>query len=292
MTTQLMDGKHVSAFLQEKIRAETTSFALKGQVPTLAVILIGEDPASVSYVTAKEKTCQAMGMRSIDIRLPADAQESEVLAQVEKLNLDPKVHGILVQLPLPPSMNEKKILQKIRPEKDVDGFLPVSMGKLLLGEPSFVACTPAGILELLDYYKIPLSGKHAVVVGRSLTVGKPVALLLLDRNCTVTICHSRTENLGGITSQADILIAAAGKPELIRGSMVKEGAVVIDVGVNRIADASKAKGFRLVGDTCYGEMLGKASFITPVPGGVGPMTIALLMRNTLRALELSIVTES
>jgi len=276
-----MDGKEVAEHLYQTIRAEVAELKKEGIVPCLAVVLVGENPASVSYVTAKEKMCEELGMRSIDLRLPASSTTEELLAQIQRFNQDPSVHGILVQLPLPPQVDASRVLNSIDPTKDVDGFLPISAGLLMAGHPSFLPCTPAGIIRLLEYYKISLEGRHAVVVGRSMTVGKPLALLLLEKNCTVTICHSRTQNLAQLTQQADILVAATGKPYLIRQGMVKEGAVLVDVGVNRIEDLSHPKGFRLVGDAVHEELMDKVSYYTPVPGGVGPMTIAMLMYNTL-----------
>lgn len=278
-----MDGKAVAAVVFEEVSREVESLRRSGVVPCLAVILVGQDPASVSYVTAKERTCEDLGMRSRDIRLPESVTTADLLARVTELNRDPEVHGILVQLPLPPHVDAQAVLSAIDPAKDVDGFLPQSAGLLMTGRPGFVPCTPAGVMRLLDHYAIPLEGRHAVVVGRSLTVGKPLSLLLLDRHCTVTMCHSRTRDLGGLTRQADILVAAVGRAGLIRGDMVREGAVVIDVGVNRVADPSKPKGFRLVGDAVHEELWGRVSHLTPVPGGVGPMTIAMLMRNTVQA---------
>lgn len=284
-----MDGKEVAEHLYQTIRVEVAELKKEGIVPCLAVVLVGENPASVSYVTAKEKMCEELGMRSIDLRLPASSTTEELLAQIQKFNQDPSVHGILVQLPLPPQVDASRVVNSIDPTKDVDGFLPISAGLLMAGHPSFLPCTPAGIIRLLEYYKIPLEGRHAVVVGRSMTVGKPLALLLLEKNCTVTICHSRTQNLAQLTQQADILVAATGKPYLIRQGMVKEGAVLIDVGVNRIEDLSRPKGFRLVGDAVHEELMDKVSYYTPVPGGVGPMTIAMLMYNTLLSAKKNIL---
>ncbi len=278
-----MEGKPVAEKLYQAIRSEVMDLKRHGIVPCLAVILVGDNPASVSYVTAKERTCEELGMRSVDLRLAPHVTTEELITKIQELNADASVHGILVQLPLPEHIDSRKVLLAIDAAKDVDGFLPYSAGLLMTGQPGFVPCTPAGVMEMLDYYQIPLQGKHAVVVGRSLTVGKPLALLLLDRHCTLSVCHSRTPDLGTITRQADILVAAVGRPQLIRGDMVKEGAVVIDVGVNRIDDPTKPRGFRLVGDTVHAELLGKVSYLTPVPGGVGPMTIAMLMKNTLTA---------
>jgi methylenetetrahydrofolate dehydrogenase (NADP+)/methenyltetrahydrofolate cyclohydrolase len=251
------------------------------------VVLVGEDPASVSYVTAKEKALLDAGMESRDIRLPADTAEDALLRLVAELNADEKVHGILVQLPLPKHIDENKIIAAISPAKDVDGFHPVSVGNMVLGRPGFLPCTPHGVLVLLEEMKIKTAGAHAVIVGRSNIVGKPLANLFLRRNinATATVCHTGSGDLGRYTRQADILVAAAGKPGLVTADMVKEGAAVIDVGVNRIPDATKKAGFRLRGDVDFDEVAKKASHITPVPGGVGPMTIAMLLLNVVQAAE-------
>jgi methylenetetrahydrofolate dehydrogenase (NADP+)/methenyltetrahydrofolate cyclohydrolase len=254
------------------------------------VVLVGDDPASATYVASKGKACEAMGFDHRDYRLTVETTESELLSLVQKLNDDPLVDGILVQLPLPSHLDEKSIIHAIRPDKDVDGLHPVNVGRLMLGDPSFVACTPAGVMRILDYYKIETKGKEVVVVGRSNIVGKPMAALMIQkgRDATVTICHSRTEDLVSHTKKADILIAAIGKPHAITKEMVKNGAVVIDVGINRVVDTSKKRGYRLVGDVDYEGVSTICSAITPVPGGVGVMTIAMLMENTLLAAKMHV----
>lgn len=279
----VIDGKAVAEEVHREVQGKVTWLRDRGVVPTLAVVLVGKDPASLSYVTAKERTCERLGMRSLDHRLEERTTTAELVDLVRGLSQDPGVHGILVQLPLPTHVDQRAVLEAIAPEKDVDGFLPTSAGALFTGRPTFVPCTPAGVMRLLDYYAIPLAGKHAVVVGRSLTVGRPLALLLLERNCTVTICHSRTPDLSTHTLQADILIAAVGRAHLVRGDMIKPGAVVIDVGVNRVEDPVSPKGYRLVGDVEFEAAKERAAYLTPVPGGVGPMTIAMLMHNTVTA---------
>ena len=259
--------------------------AERGVTPGLAVILVGENPASVSYVTAKEKAAREAGMYSREIRLPAGASEEEVLAQVRALGGDPAIHGILVQLPLPKGISEKKVIDAIVPEKDVDGFTPVNVGKMLIGDDCFLPCTPHGILKLIETAGMDVSGKHAVVIGRSNIVGKPVAALLARKgahaNATVTLCHTGTPDIAAYTRTADVVVVAAGRPNTLTGDMLKPGAVVIDVGVNRVPDATKPKGYRLCGDADYESAV--ASAITPVPGGVGPMTITMLLWNTLEA---------
>ena len=261
--------------------------AERGVTPGLAVILVGENPASVSYVTAKEKAAREAGMYSREIRLPAGASEEEVLAQVRALGGDPAIHGILVQLPLPKGISEKKVIDAIVPEKDVDGFTPVNVGKMLIGDDCFLPCTPHGILKLIETAGMDVSGKHAVVIGRSNIVGKPVAALLARKgahaNATVTLCHTGTPDIAAYTRTADVVVVAAGRPNTLTGDMLKPGAVVIDVGVNRVPDATKPKGYRLCGDADYESCAKVASAITPVPGGVGPMTITMLLWNTLEA---------
>lgn len=290
MSAAIIDGKQIAFEVRSEVAEKVKSLKEKGIVPCLAVILVGENPASVSYVTGKQKALVEAGMADRSLHLPETTTETELLKIIEDLNEDKSVHGILVQLPLPKHIDEEKVILAIRPEKDVDGFHPMNVGNLVIGKKAFLPCTPHGILVLLEKMKIQTSGKHAVVIGRSNIVGKPVSLLLLrrDANCTVTICHTGTENLPEITKQADILIAAVGKPHAVTKEMVKEGAVVIDVGVNRIPDSSKKSGFRLVGDCDFDEIKEIASCITPVPGGVGPMTIAMLMQNTLESAENSI----
>jgi methylenetetrahydrofolate dehydrogenase (NADP+)/methenyltetrahydrofolate cyclohydrolase len=284
---EILDGAKIAAALREDIRKETENLVRGGVQPGLAVILVGDDPASLSYVTAKEKACREAGMFSLDKRLPQSTTEEELVRLVEACNGDAGIDGILVQLPLPPHINEEKVLLTVDPAKDVDGFHPFNLGKLMLGQDAFYPCTPFGIIKMLRRADVETAGKHVVVVGRSATVGKPLANLLLNRgeggNATVTVCHSGTANLAEYSRQAVILIAAAGKAGLIRPDMVKTGAVVIDVGVNRIPDSSRKKGFRLQGDTDFEGLLGIASKISPVPGGVGPMTITMLLYNTLKA---------
>lgn len=282
-----IDGKQISAEIRSEVAAEVVRLKAAGVEPGLAVILVGENPASVSYVTAKERACEEVGIRSFPIRMSADTEEAVLLAEIERLNQDPAVHGILVQLPLPKHIDEAAVIRAISPEKDVDGFHPISLGKMVLGEDTFLPCTPHGIVQLLRRSGVETSGKHVVVVGRSNIVGKPVANLLIQKgagaNATVTICHTGTKDMASFTRQADILIVAAGRPNTVTADMVKPGVVVIDVGVNRIEDATKKNGFRLVGDVDYPAISQIADKITPVPGGVGPMTIAMLMANTAKS---------
>jgi methylenetetrahydrofolate dehydrogenase (NADP+)/methenyltetrahydrofolate cyclohydrolase len=278
MAAQLIDGKAIGAAVRAEIKDRAAEFTARtGIRPCLAAVLVGEDPASRVYVRNKGKACVEAGMLSRQINLPATTREEELLDLVARLNADGEVHGILVQLPLPPQIDESKVIEAIAPAKDVDGFHPVNAGRLLIGKPGFVPCTPLGILKILDYEKVDLKGKHAVVVGRSNIVGKPAAILLLSRHATVTICHSRTQDLPGVVRSADVVVAAAGKAEMVRGSWIKPGAVVIDVGINRLPDG------RLVGDVAFEEAMAVAGKITPVPGGVGPMTITMLLHNTLEA---------
>jgi methylenetetrahydrofolate dehydrogenase (NADP+)/methenyltetrahydrofolate cyclohydrolase len=282
-----IDGKQISAEIRSEVAAEVVRLKAAGVEPGLAVILVGDNPASVSYVTAKERACVEVGIRSFPIRMAADTSEEVLLAEIERLNQDPVVHGILVQLPLPKHIDESAVIRAISPEKDVDGFHPISLGKMVLGEDTFLPCTPHGIIQLLIRSGVETSGKHVVVVGRSNIVGKPVANLLIQKaagaNATVTICHTGTKDMASFTRQADILIVAAGRPNTVTADMVKPGVVVIDVGVNRIEDATKKNGFRLVGDVDYPAISEIADKITPVPGGVGPMTIAMLMANTAKS---------
>ncbi|MBQ0165596.1 MAG: bifunctional methylenetetrahydrofolate dehydrogenase/methenyltetrahydrofolate cyclohydrolase FolD [Treponema sp.] len=287
MAAQIIDGKQIALDVRAGVAEKVAALKEKGIIPCLAVILVGENPASVSYVTGKRKALAEAGMLDRSEVLPENTTEEELLALIEKLNNDKSVHGILVQLPLPKHIDEDKVIMAISPEKDVDGFHPVNVGNLVIGKKAFLPCTPHGIIVLLERMGIETSGKHAVVIGRSNIVGKPVSLLLArkETNCTVTICHTGTKNMAEITKQADILVAAVGRPGTVTADMVKDGAVVIDVGVNRIPDATKKSGFRLVGDCDYAKVSEKASYITPVPGGVGPMTIAMLMYNTLEAAE-------
>ena len=287
MSAVIIDGKQIAADVRADVAAKVAELKKKGLAPCLAVILVGENPASVSYVTGKQKALAEVGMVDRSVHLPETTTEAELLELIASLNADDSVHGILVQLPLPKHINEEKVLLAIKPEKDVDGFHPVNVGNLVIGKKAFLPCTPHGIIVLLQKMGIETSGKHAVVIGRSNIVGKPVSLLLArkDTNCTVTMCHTGTKNMAEITKQADIIVVASGHPHTLTADMVSDGAVVIDVGVNRIPDASKKSGFRLIGDCDFDDIKEKASFITPVPGGVGPMTIAMLMFNTLEAAE-------
>lgn len=287
MSAVVIDGKEIASQVKSDVAKKVSELKEKGIIPCLAVILVGNNPASVSYVKGKRKALAEAGMADRSIEMDENTSESELLAKIAELNADDSVHGILVQLPLPSHINEEHVINAIDPKKDVDGFTPVNVGNLVIGKKSFLPCTPHGILVLLQKMKIETKGKHAVIIGRSNIVGKPLALLLCrkETNCTVSICHTGTKNLSEITRQADILISAVGKPGTVSADMVKDGAVVIDVGVNRIPDARKKSGFRLVGDVDFDAISQKASFITPVPGGVGPMTIAMLIYNTLEAAE-------
>lgn len=275
----IIDGKAVSEHVKQRIAQETAQLKQQGITPGLAVILVGEDPASQIYVNSKERACAQVGFYSEKHTLPADTSMEQLLALVDRMNKDPKIHGILCQLPLPGQLDETAVIHAIAPEKDVDAFHPVNVGRIMIGDFDFLPCTPAGIMEMLAYENIDIEGKHCVVVGRSNIVGKPMAMLMLHKNATVTICHSRTKNLADYCRSADILIAAVGKANFITADMVKPGAVVIDVGMNRPA------GGKLCGDVDFKQVEQKASYITPVPGGVGPMTIAMLMQNTLTAAK-------
>jgi methylenetetrahydrofolate dehydrogenase (NADP+)/methenyltetrahydrofolate cyclohydrolase len=278
----IIDGNKIAQEIRQAVSKEALALKEKtGVVPGLAVILVGEDPASKVYIARKAKACAEAGFLSREYRLPADTSETKLLGIINELNADKLIHGILVQLPLPKHIHPDKIIAAIDPRKDVDGFHPYNMGELVAGNPLYVPCTPGGIMELISRTGIELAGKEAVVVGRSNIVGKPIALLLLAQNATVTICHSRTKNLSTVTGRADVLIAAVGKTQMIKADMVKEGAVVIDVGVNRLENG------KLAGDVAFDEVAVKASYITPVPGGVGPMTIAMLMKNTLDAARMT-----
>lgn len=287
MSAIIIDGKQVAADIRAEVAQKVAALKKNGKNACLAVILVGENPASVSYVTGKQKALAEVGMQDRSVHLPENTTEEDLLKLIEQLNNDDTVHGILVQLPLPKHINEDKVIMAISPEKDVDGFHPVNVGNMMIGRPGFLPCTPHGIIVLLQRMGIETSGKHAVVIGRSNIVGKPVSVLLAQKsvNCTVTLCHTGTKNLPEITKQADIVVVASGHPHTLTGDMIKQGAVVIDVGVNRIPDSSKKSGFRLVGDCDFDDLKEKASFITPVPGGVGPMTIAMLMVNTLESAE-------
>jgi len=283
--SELISGKIISAQINEELCLEVKQLKTKGIEPCLAVVLVGEDPASEVYVRNKKRTSEEIGMRSIGHNLPDTTTQRELETLIQSLNADPAVHGILCQFPLPEGLDEKKVIQTIAPEKDVDGLHPLNAGLIAMGIPKFISCTPYGVLQMLKRSGISTSGKNAVVLGRSNLVGRPIATLLSSKgwDATVTVCHSRTSDLAEVTSQADILIAAIGIPEFVKANMVKPGAVVIDVGINPIDDPNKAKGTRLVGDVAFEEVAAKASFITPVPGGVGPMTIAMLMVNTVNA---------
>ena len=291
METKIIDGKQIASDVRADVAKKVAELKEKGVFPCLAVILVGENPASVSYVTGKRKALAEVGMVDKSITLPESTGEAELLKLIDDLNKDDSVHGILVQLPLPKHINEDKVIMAICPEKDVDGFHPVSVGNMMIGRPGFLPCTPHGIIVLLEKMGIETSGKHAVVIGRSNIVGKPVSILLArkETNCTVTMCHTGTKNMAEITKQADIVVVASGRPHTLTCEMVKEGAVVIDVGVNRIPDDTKKSGFRLVGDSDFDDLVGKVSYITPVPGGVGPMTIAMLMQNTLESAQKQIL---
>lgn len=279
----LLDGTATAKTIRAEVAARVLALQAQGIMPGLAAVLAGDNPASVTYVKMKHRACEKAGIASLSREFGPNATEAEVLAAVRELNADPAVHGILVQHPLPPGMDEYAILASVSPHKDVDGIGRGSLGDLVKGHADFVACTPAGMVELLDRHHLPIEGKHAVVVGRSVILGKPMALLLLNRNATVTICHSRTQNLADITRQADILVAAVGKPEMITGDMIKPGCVVLDAGYNRVAGRTTD-----VGDCDFSSCAQVASAITPVPGGVGPMTIALLLSNTVKAAEMTL----
>jgi len=289
MPAKIIDGKQIAADIRAELKAEVEKLKAKGIVPGLGVILVGHDPASISYVTAKEKACAEIGVYSDDNRLPTETSEKDLLALVNKMNKDPKINGILVQLPLPKHINEQKILLAIDPAKDVDGFHPVNVGKMVVGQKGFLPCTPHGVIQLLLRSGVKLDGAEVVIVGRSNIVGKPLANMLIQKsptgNATVTVCHTRTKDIATHTKKADIVIAAAGRPNTITADMVKDGVIVIDVGVNRIEDSTKKAGFRLVGDVDFEGVSKKASLITPVPGGVGPMTITMLLYNTVESAK-------
>jgi len=290
MSARIIDGKQVARELRSEITRQVAELQTRtGVRPGLGVMLVGANPASLSYVTAKEKACAEAGMFSDDCRLPATTTQTELLAHVARLNADPRIHGILIQLPLPPHIDEAAVLNAIAPEKDVDGFTPLNVGRMLTDQPCYLPCTPHGVIQLLLRSGVETSGRHAVVIGRSNIVGKPVAFLLARKapggNATVTICHTGTRDLGRFTRQADLLVVAAGRPQIITGDMVKPGAAVIDVGVNRIPDPATKTGYRLVGDVDYPSVREVAGLITPVPGGVGPMTITMLLHNTLLSAQ-------
>jgi methylenetetrahydrofolate dehydrogenase (NADP+)/methenyltetrahydrofolate cyclohydrolase len=281
MSAQIIDGKKVAADIREGLKRDIADLKAKGTNPCLAVVLVGENPASQKYVSSKEKTCAELGITSIAHRLPETTTQAELIKLIDMLNNDRKVHGILVQLPLPRGLDEKEVMNRIVPEKDVDGFGPQSLGRLLLDEKGFVPCTPYGAIKMIEAYGIDPAGKHAVILGRSVIVGKPLALLLLRKNATVTICHSKTQNLREECLKGDILCVAIGKPKFVKGDWIKEGAVVIDVGINVGEDG------KLVGDVDFDAAKERAGYITPVPGGVGPMTIAMLMYNTVQAAKIT-----
>jgi methylenetetrahydrofolate dehydrogenase (NADP+)/methenyltetrahydrofolate cyclohydrolase len=289
MAAQIIDGKQVATEMRAELKTEVAKLKEQGIVPGLGVILVGEDPASQSYVRAKERACEELGIYSDDNRLPEDITQQDLIALVNQMNNDPKINGILVQLPLPKGLNEAEVLLAIAPEKDVDGFHPMNVGKMMVGEKAFLPCTPHGVIQLLLRSGVTIEGAKVVIVGRSNIVGKPLANMLIQKNAkgnaTVTVCHTRTKDLAWHTRQADIVIAAAGRPNTITADMVKDGVVVIDVGVNRVEDATKKKGYRLVGDVDFEAVKEKASLITPVPGGVGPMTITMLLYNTVESAK-------
>jgi len=287
MSARILDGREISRQMRAELKTDVDALRARGVVPGLGVLLVGDNPASRSYVTAKEKACEETGLHSREINLPATATRAEILDVVNAFNADPAIDGILVQLPLPDSSIEQEVIAAISPDKDVDGFHPVNVGRMMLGLPAFLPCTPHGVLHLIARSGTPAKGAHVVIVGRSNIVGRPLANLLSQKtplgDATVTICHTGTRDLKRHTLQADILVAAAGRPNTITGDMIREGAVVIDVGVNRVPDASKTAGFRLAGDVDFAAACERASAITPVPGGVGPMTITLLLHNTVQS---------
>jgi len=283
---QLIDGKALAKRMREEIAADVAALkAERGVVPGLAVVLVGEDPASVSYVTAKERACAEAGMRSVEVRLPESVAEDKLVAEIARLNADPEVDGVLVQLPLPKGIDTKRVIEAISPEKDVDGFTPVNIGRMMIGDECFLPCTPHGIVKLIEFAGMDLKGRHVVVIGRSNIVGRPLSVLLSMKgvDATVTLCHTATRDVAAFTRTADAVVVAAGRPGTLTGDMLRKGAVVIDVGVNRVRDATSARGYRLVGDADFESCSRVASAITPVPGGVGPMTITMLLWNTLAA---------
>ncbi len=286
MTATLLEGKPVAEKIEAEVTEEAAGLRAEGVTPNLTVVLVGDDPASKVYVGSKEKACKRVGIDSTTLRLPASLSQGDLLRLIGDLNHNQAVHGILVQLPLPPEIDPNAVLCAVDPAKDVDGFAPENMGKLLLGFPYTVACTPAGIARMLDHYEVPLDGSNVVIIGRSNIVGKPLAALLVQktkgRNCTVTICHSRTADIARHTRDADIVVAALGSPGFLRADMVRPGCTVVDVGINRVEDPAAKRGYRLVGDADFDTILKKAAFITPVPGGVGPLTVGMLLKNTLK----------
>ncbi|NQU34524.1 MAG: bifunctional methylenetetrahydrofolate dehydrogenase/methenyltetrahydrofolate cyclohydrolase FolD [Bacteroidetes bacterium] len=288
-TTTIIDGKLIAKKVKDEIKAEVAGLIDNNdQTPHLVAIIVGEDPASETYVASKEKAARSVGITSSVYKYPAETTEEELLKTIEFINIDDEIDGLIVQLPLPDHINVNKVIEHINPDKDVDGFHPINVGKMVIGQPSFISATPAGVMELLKRYKIETEGKHCVVLGRSNIVGSPLSILMSKKtnpgNATVTICHSKTIDLNSITKQADILICAIGSPQFVKADMVKDGAVVIDVGIHRIP-AETEKGYKIVGDVDFDDVSRKASFITPVPGGVGPMTIAMLLNNTLLSFK-------
>lgn len=279
MSAKIIDGKEISAHIRQGLEKEVKSLTNAGIKPGLAVILVGNNSASRTYVTSKQKSCKEIGMESVLIEFPEDVQEDILLEKIKELNEQANIHGILVQLPLPGHISEELVIETISPDKDVDGFHPVNIGKMMTGQDTFLPCTPFGVLEMLKYMELPIAGKHAVIVGRSNIVGKPAGQLLLNENATVTYCHSKTADLASFTKKADILIAAVGKAKLIKASDIKEGAIVIDVGMNRDENG------KLCGDVDFADVKEKAGYITPVPGGVGPMTITMLLYNTVKSAK-------
>lgn len=296
MTTNLILGKDVSEEIYGELRQRIEALKSKGMVPGLAVVLVGEDPASQVYVRKKGEMCEELGMHSVTVRMPADTTQEQLMGKVRELNEDPSIHGFLVQLPLPPHLDEEQVINAISPSKDVDCFHPSNVGRVLIGNPDFLPATPAGVQQMLIRSGVETSGKHVVVVGRSNIVGKPMSAMMVQKglgaDSTVTVVHSRTKDLASITRQADILIVAIGKPRFITPDMVREGAVVIDVGTNRVEDPTHPKGSRLVGDVDFDAVKDKVSAITPVPGGVGPMTICMLMTNAVKAAERALEVSS
>lgn len=283
----LLDGKAIATEIYNELRTEVEHLRQRGIVPHIALLLVGTNPASLSYVRAKSRACDKVGIRSTVVHLPATTSQKEIVESIRRWNADPSIHGILVQLPLPPHIDSEQVILTIDPRKDVDGFHPSNVGRLVLGLPTFVPCTPAGIIELLKRYNIALRGKHVVIVGRSAIVGKPLANLLMQKapwaDAIVTVCHSAAGDIHRFTRSADVVVVAVGKPGLISGSDIRDGAVVIDVGINRVEDPAQSSGYRIVGDVDFASVATKALAVTPVPGGVGPMTIAMLLRNTVNA---------
>ncbi len=276
---EIIDGKKIAAEIRGRIKEETGKLAAKGRQPGLAAVLVGDNPASVIYVRNKRKACEEVGIYSEEHTLPETTTQEDLLKLILQLNNEPKIHGILIQLPLPKHLDTDRVVYTVSPKKDVDGLHPNNVGHLTMGSPVFVPCTPAGVMAMLDYHKIPIEDRRAVIVGRSNLVGRPVSLLLMHRNATITVCHSRTQDIASICREGDILVAAIGKPRFVTAEMVKQGAAVIDVGINRLPDG------KLVGDVDYEPVSKKAGWITPVPGGVGPMTIAMLLQNTLESAK-------